>query len=152
MDNQGRIFLFVGSLFGGLGVILGAFGAHTLKARLALELLATFETGVRYQIYHALALLAVALLYANRPAKGLLTASGWLFVVGTLLFSGSLYALTLSGVRWFGAITPVGGMAFIIGWFCLAVAGLWSREEDERRVKPKPPSVQSTSNSARIGV
>ena len=152
MDNQRRIFLCVGGLFGGLGVILGAFGAHTLKARLAPELLATFETGVRYQIYHALALLAVALLYVNRPAKGLLTASGWLFVVGTLLFSGSLYALTLSGVRWLGAITPVGGLAFVIGWFCLAVAGLWSREEDKRRVKPKLPSVQSTSNSARIGV
>lgn len=131
MDNQGRIFLFVGSLFGGLGVILGAFGAHTLKARLIPELLATFETGVRYQIYHALALLAVALLYANRPVKGLMTASGWLFVVGTLLFSGSLYALTLSGVGWLGAITPVGGTALIIGWFCLAVAALRDHEKDK---------------------
>lgn len=152
MDNQGWIFLFVGSLFGGLGVILGAFGAHALKARLAPELLATFETGVRYQIYHALALLAVALLYACRPAKGLLTATGWLFVAGTLLFSGSLYVLVLGGIRWVGAITPVGGTALIIGWFCLAAAGLWSREEDKRRVRPEPPSVQSTSNSARMGV
>lgn len=119
-----RVFLFLGGLFGGLGVVLGAFGAHTLKARLTPELLAIFETGVRYQIYHALALLAVALLHARRPAKGLMTASGWLFVVGTLLFSGSLYALALGGIKWLGAITPVGGTAFILGWFCLAVAAL----------------------------
>jgi len=129
-----RLFLFFGGLFGGLGVFLGAFGAHTLKARLTPELLATFETGVRYQIYHALALLAVALLYGSQPVKGLMTASGWLFVVGTLLFSGSLYVLVLGGVRWLGAITPVGGAAFIIGWFCLAVAGLWGRERDKEGV------------------
>lgn len=126
-----RLFLFLGGLFGGLGVILGAFGAHTLKARLTPELLATFETGVRYQIYHALALLAVALLYGSRSAKGLMIVSGWLFVVGTLLFSGSLYVLVLGGVRWLGAITPVGGTAFIIGWFCLAVAGLWGHEKNK---------------------
>jgi uncharacterized membrane protein YgdD (TMEM256/DUF423 family) len=129
-----RLFLFIGSFFGGLGVVLGAFGAHTLKARLTPEILAIFETGVRYQIYHALALLFVALAAEKRPANKLLTAGGWLFVVGTLLFSGSLYMLALGGVRWLGAITPVGGTAFIIGWFCLAVAAFWGHEEDKARI------------------
>ncbi len=126
-----RLFFFFGGLFGGLGVILGAFGAHTLKARLTPELLEIFETGVRYQIYHALALLFVALVAEKRPANKLLTAGGWLFVVGTLLFSGSLYMLALGGVRWLGAITPVGGTAFIIGWFCLAMAAFGGHEEDK---------------------
>jgi len=123
-----RLFFFFGGLFGGLGVVLGAFAAHTLKGRLTPELLATFETGVKYQTYHALALLIVALVPARRYASTLLTLSGWLFVLGTVLFSGSLYLLTLGGVRWFGAITPVGGMALIIGWFCLVVAAFWGRE------------------------
>jgi uncharacterized membrane protein YgdD (TMEM256/DUF423 family) len=126
-----RLFLFIGSLCGGLGVVLGAFGAHTLKERLTPDFLAIFETGVRYQIYHALALLFVALVAEKRPANKLLTAGGWLFVVGTLLFSGSLYMLALGGVRWLGAITPVGGTAFIIGWFCLAMAAFWGHEEDK---------------------
>jgi uncharacterized membrane protein YgdD (TMEM256/DUF423 family) len=129
-----RLFFFCGGLFGGLGVILGAFGAHTLKARLTPELLAIFETGVRYQIYHALALLFLALVAEKRPKDGLLTAGGWLFVVGTLLFSGSLYVLALGGVRWLGAITPVGGAAFIIGWFCLVVASLWCHGRDKARI------------------
>jgi len=123
-----RPFLFFGSLFAGLGVVLGAFGAHALEARVTAELVATFETGVRYQMYHALALLVVALVAERRPTDGLLGAGGWLFVVGILLFSGSLYVLTLSGIRWLGAITPVGGTAFIIGWFCVAVAALRGRE------------------------
>lgn len=123
-----RLFLFFGSLFGGLGVVLGAFGAHALKARVTADLVATFETGVRYQMYHALALLVVASVAERRPTDGLLRAGGWLFVVGTLLFSGSLYVLTLTGIRWLGAITPVGGTAFIIGWFCVAVAALRARE------------------------
>ncbi len=139
---------FLGGLFGGLGVVLGAFAAHTLKGRLTPELLATFETGVKYQTYHALALLIVALVPARRRASTLLTVSGWLFVVGTLLFSGSLYFLTLGGMRWFGAITPVGGMALIIGWFCLVVAAFLNRGEGDG--DPSPP--QSTSNSARTGV
>jgi uncharacterized membrane protein YgdD (TMEM256/DUF423 family) len=124
-----RLFLFFGSLFGGLGVVLGAFAVHSLKARLAPQLLATFETGVKYQTYHALALLVVALVPARRYASTLLlTLSGSLFVIGTLLFSGSLYVLTLGGVRWLGAVTPVGGVAFVIGWFCLLVAAFWGRE------------------------
>jgi uncharacterized membrane protein YgdD (TMEM256/DUF423 family) len=93
-----RLFFFFGGLFGALGVVLGAFAAHTLKGRLTPELLATFETGVKYQTYHALALLIVALVPARRYASTLLTVSGWLFVVGTLLFSGSLYLLTLGGM------------------------------------------------------
>jgi uncharacterized membrane protein YgdD (TMEM256/DUF423 family) len=123
-----RLFFFLGSLFGGLAVVFGSFGAHALKARLTPELVATFETGVRYQMYHALALLVVASVAERRPTDGLLGAGGWLFVVGILLFSGSLYMLTLSGIRWLGAITPVGGTAFIIGWFCVAVAALRGRE------------------------
>lgn len=119
-------FFFFGSLFGGLGVVLGAFAAHTLKGRLTPELLATLETGVKYQTYHALALLIVALVPARRYASTLLTVSGWLFVLGTLLFSGSLYLLTLGGIEWLGAITPVGGTALIIGWFCLAAAAFWN--------------------------
>ncbi len=143
-----RLFLFFGGLFGGLGVVLGAFAAHTLKARLTPELLTTFETGVKYQMYHALALLIVALVHARRQASTLLTVSGWLFVVGTLLFSGSLYVLTLGGMRWFGAVTPFGGMALIVGWFCLVVAALAGRGKGD--VDPSSP--QSTSNSARMGV
>lgn len=123
-----RLFLFLGTLFGGLAVALGAFGAHALKARVTPELVATFETGVRYQFYHALAILIVALVAERKPKDGLLGAGGWLFVVGILLFSGSLYVLTLSGIRWLGAITPVGGTAFVIGWFCVAVAALRGRE------------------------
>jgi uncharacterized membrane protein YgdD (TMEM256/DUF423 family) len=129
-----RLFFFFGGLFGGLGVILGAFGAHTLKARLTPELLAIFETGVQYQIYHALALLFVALVAEKRPKDGLLTTGGWLFVVGTVLFSGSLYVLALGGVRWLGAITPVGGTACIIGWFCLAVAAFWGYGRGKARI------------------
>jgi uncharacterized membrane protein YgdD (TMEM256/DUF423 family) len=116
-----RLFFAIGGLSGFLGVALGAFGAHALKSRLDPELLATFEVGVRYQMYHALALLAVGWAHTRWPGA-VLTASGWLFVAGTLLFSGSLYALSLSGVRWLGAITPFGGLALLAGWLCLAWA------------------------------
>ncbi len=116
-----RIFFLLGSLSAGLGVALGAFGAHGLRDRLTADLLATFETGVRYQVYHALALLAVAWAVTRWPASGLPPAAGWLFVAGTLLFSGSLYLLALTGVRLFGAITPLGGVAFIAGWACLLI-------------------------------
>lgn len=103
-----------------LAVALGAFAAHGLRARLTQENLAIFETGVRYQMYHALALLAVA--YAlQRWGGGLPAAAGLLFVAGILLFSGSLYALALSGVRALGAVTPFGGLAFLAGWVCLGI-------------------------------
>ena len=116
-----RLFFSIGCVFGLLGVALGAFAAHALKARLAPELLAAFETGVRYQLIHALALLAVAWAHTRWPGR-MVSAAGWLFVAGTLLFSGSLYVLSITGARAFGAITPFGGMAFLTGWLCLAAA------------------------------
>jgi uncharacterized membrane protein YgdD (TMEM256/DUF423 family) len=114
-----RLFLALGSVFGGLGVALGAFGAHILRDRLAASRMATFETGVRYQMYHALALLAVAWAVGHWPGTSLLLTAGWLFVAGIALFSFSLYALALSGNRWLGTITPFGGVAFVAGWACL---------------------------------
>lgn len=116
-----RFFFTIGSISGFLGVGLGAFAAHALKSRLDADLLAIFEVGVRYQMYHAFALLAVACAGTRWPGA-ILTASGWLFIAGTALFSGSLYALSLSGVRWLGAITPLGGLALLAGWLCLAWA------------------------------
>lgn len=114
-----RTFFVLGALSAGTAVTLGAFGAHGLRARLTADLLATFEVGVRYQMYHALALLAVAWA-ATRWPGGATTLAGWLFVVGTVVFSGSLYLLALSGQRWLGAVTPLGGVAFIAGWLALA--------------------------------
>jgi uncharacterized membrane protein YgdD (TMEM256/DUF423 family) len=116
-----RFFFIAGALSAFVAVALGAFAAHGLRARLSPELLATFETGVRYEMYHALALLGVAWAYTRWPGT-LVIASGWLFIAGTLLFSGSLYVLALSGVRWIGAITPLGGLAFLAGWVCLVLA------------------------------
>jgi uncharacterized membrane protein YgdD (TMEM256/DUF423 family) len=118
-----KLFFTLGSLSAGLGVALGAFGAHALKARLAPEMLAVYEVGVRYQLVHALALLAVAWAATRWPGAWV-NASGWLFVAGTLLFSGSLYALALSGVRGLGAVTPIGGVAWLAGWACLTW-GAW---------------------------
>jgi len=116
-----RIFFALGSLSAFLGVALGAFAAHALKSRLDADLMATFEVGVRYQMYHAFALLAVAWAQSRWPGE-VLTAGGWLFVAGTVLFSGSLYVLSLTGTRWLGAITPIGGLALLAGWLCLAWA------------------------------
>jgi uncharacterized membrane protein YgdD (TMEM256/DUF423 family) len=118
------VFWVLGSLFGLLGVAAGAFGAHGLQNRVAPEHLAVFETAVRYQMYHALALLAVAWLVTHGGARTAV-AAGWLFCAGILIFSGSLYILVLSGVRGWGAVTPIGGVAFIVGWAMLAWAG-WS--------------------------
>jgi uncharacterized membrane protein YgdD (TMEM256/DUF423 family) len=115
-----RTFLVIGALSALLGVAAGAFGAHSLRDRLTADMLAIFETGARYQMYHAFALIAVAWAQ-TRWSSGLLTTSGWLFVLGTLLFSGSLYVLSLSGIRWLGAITPLGGVAFLGGWLLLAL-------------------------------
>jgi uncharacterized membrane protein YgdD (TMEM256/DUF423 family) len=116
-----RLFFTLGSLSAFLAVALGAFGAHALKTRLDANLLAVFETGVRYQMIHALALLAVGWAGTRWPGS-VLNAGGWLFVAGTLLFSGSLYALSLTGIRWLGAITPLGGVAWLAAWLCLAWA------------------------------
>ncbi len=119
-----RIFLAVAAIFGGLSVAAGAFASHALKDHLNERSLAIFETGARYQMYHSLALLLVALLLARAelPAPPALAASGIAFISGVVIFSGSLYALSLSGIKWLGAITPLGGAAFLIGWGCLAVA------------------------------
>ena len=116
-----RLFLVMGALSGCVSVAAGAFGAHALKQRLAPEMLVTFETGARYQMYHGLALVAVALLLGRAGGESrALVASGWLFAAGTVLFSGSLYALALGGVRGLGAVTPLGGLAFLGGWLALA--------------------------------
>jgi uncharacterized membrane protein YgdD (TMEM256/DUF423 family) len=116
-----RVFFALGALAAFIGVALGAFAAHGLKARLDATMLATFETGVRYHMYHALALLAVGWAATRWPGTAV-NASGCLFVAGIVLFSGSLYVLSLTGIRWLGAITPFGGVAFLAGWLCLAWA------------------------------
>lgn len=116
-----RTFLFIGALLGGVGVGLGAFGAHGLKGRLSQEMLAVFETGVRYQMYHALALLVLGAMMTRLEGRAVVVA-GWSFTAGILIFSGSLYALALSGVTMLGAITPIGGVAFLAGWLALAIA------------------------------
>ena len=118
-----RPFFLFGTCSAFLAVAAGAFGAHALRARLSPDLLVVFETGARYQMYHALALLAVAWAASRWPGAAARTA-GWAFVAGTVLFSGSLYALALTGERWFGAITPLGGAAFLVGWAALAI-GAW---------------------------
>ena len=115
-------FLLLGAVFGFLGVAIGAFGAHGLRSRLSPEMLAVFEIGVRYQMYHALALLIVGLAIGRAGAARLLTIAGWSFVAGIAIFSGSLYALALTGTTTFGAVTPIGGLCFLIGWACFAVA------------------------------
>jgi uncharacterized membrane protein YgdD (TMEM256/DUF423 family) len=117
MDQR---FFRLGALSAFIAVAAGAFGAHALRARLDLGMLAVFETGARYQMYHALALLAVAWAAGRWPGK-LTSAAGWCFVAGTVLFSGSLYAMALTGQRALGAITPLGGVAFLSGWLCLAL-------------------------------
>jgi uncharacterized membrane protein YgdD (TMEM256/DUF423 family) len=114
---------FLGCLFGFVAVAAGAFGAHALKDRLPADLLAIFETGARYQLAHAVALLFAALLAARGgTAGGRARVAGWLFVAGIVVFSGSLYALAWSGVRAWGAVTPIGGVAFLAGWAVLAWA------------------------------
>lgn len=117
---NGALWIGCGATFGFIGVVLGAFGAHALKGRLDPSLLAVWQTAVVYQFHHALALLAVGLLLRGTQAPlPLLNAAGLLFSGGILLFSGSLYALCLSGVRVLGAITPLGGLLFLAGWACL---------------------------------
>lgn len=116
-----RTFVILGALSAFLGVAAGAFGAHGLKDRLTAEMLSAFEAGVRYQMYHAFALIAAAWMQSKWPSP-FVTAGGWLFVIGTVLFCGSLYLMSVSGTRWLGAITPLGGLSFLAGWVCLAWA------------------------------
>ncbi|MGM0451445.1 MAG: DUF423 domain-containing protein [Pseudomonadota bacterium] len=117
-------WLAVAAILGGLAVAAGAFGAHALEGKLSEHYMSVFQTAVQYQMFHALALLGVALIGMIRPDASWLVPAAWAFLVGVVLFSGSLYALVLSGVRVLGAITPIGGVAFLVGWVCLVVAGL----------------------------
>lgn len=117
-----KLFLLLAAANGFLAVSLGAFAAHGLKARLSAELLATFQTGVQYHMYHALALFGTGLLALHFPASSAARGAGYAFLAGIVLFSGSLYVLSLSGIRWLGAITPLGGVAFLLGWALLAWA------------------------------
>lgn len=116
-----KTFFLIGSAYGLLGVTAGAFGAHALKSKLAPELAHAFEVAVRYQMYHALALLAVAWA-VTQFHDTFATAAGWFFVLGTLVFSGSLYALALSGIKLWGAVTPMGGLLLLAGWGSLMMA------------------------------
>jgi uncharacterized membrane protein YgdD (TMEM256/DUF423 family) len=118
-----RVFFGLGAVSAMLAVAAGAFGAHALRARITPENLAIFETGARYQIYHALALLAAGWAVSRWPGS-LPVYAGWLFVSGSILFSGSLYILALTGVRWWGAVTPIGGLAFLAGWLCLVLTAV----------------------------
>lgn len=118
-----QVFLAIAAVLGGLSVAGGAFASHALAGQLSERAIEVFGTGIRYQMYHALALLAVAVLLGSaKEATGLLTVSGWAFVVGVLLFSGSLYLISLAGIKAVGPITPLGGLAFLIGWGCLVGA------------------------------
>lgn len=120
-----QLFLAIAALLGGLSVAGGAFASHALQDQLTDRAIAVLQTGVRYQMYHALALLAVALLQAiTKPPFPWLTAAGWLLIAGTVLFSGSLYLISLVGLKAVGPVTPIGGVALMAGWACLAIAAL----------------------------
>lgn len=130
-----RLFAFLGALSALVSVGAGAFGAHGLRATLPPDQLEIFETAAQYQMYHAFGLIAVSWLWGLTHSRGTI-AAGLAFAIGTLLFSGSLYVLSLTGARWLGAVTPLGGVAFLIGWAALAYAAL--------RARPEPtPSLQT---------
>ncbi|MGB3513524.1 MAG: DUF423 domain-containing protein [Microcoleaceae cyanobacterium] len=119
-----KIFLVIASILGGLSVVAASFASHALKERLSQHFLDIFQTGARLQMYHSLALLMVALLLTvGESPQPVMVVAGYAFIIGIAIFSGSLYALSLTGIKWLGAITPIGGVAFIIGWSCLAIAG-----------------------------
>ncbi|MGK7885854.1 MAG: DUF423 domain-containing protein [Crocosphaera sp.] len=123
-----KLFLFIGSILAGLSVAGGAFATHALKNQLSDRSLEIFETGTKYQMYHALALILVALLLTRLETPSItMISAGYAFIIGILIFSGSLYTLSLTGIKWLGAIAPIGGAAFIIGWLSLAIAA-WGME------------------------
>ena len=124
-----RFYIIIAAVSGFLAVVVGAFAAHGLKKVLAPEMIEVVKTGVQYQMYHALALLVVASLLIHKPATAGLKASGWAFILGSLMFSGSLYALAIGGPRWLGPITPLGGLCFLVGWVLLAIAGWRMKSE-----------------------
>lgn len=122
-----RFFFASGALSAFIAVAAGAFGAHALKHQLDASMLAVFEIGVRYQMYHAIALICVSFACTKWPGK-LMRTGGWLFLAGTLFFSGSLYQLSLTGAKWIGIITPIGGGIWLAGWLCIAVGALRHRK------------------------
>lgn len=115
-----KLFLLLGALLAFIGVAAGAFGAHALKQKLHADMLNAFEVGVRYQMYHALALIMTGMLY-ERYAHPLIMSAGWCFLIGTTIFSGSLYILSLTGIRVWGVVTPIGGVFLLIGWMLFSV-------------------------------
>lgn len=123
-ETMFKLFIIIGSLNMLVSVALGAFGAHGLKSKLSEDMLAVYQTGVHYHMVHALGILLIAALSLKLPTSPLVNWSGWLLFVGIILFSGSLYALSISGIRILGAITPFGGVAFLIGWLLLAYAAI----------------------------
>jgi uncharacterized membrane protein YgdD (TMEM256/DUF423 family) len=122
MSPTAKLFLILGGINAALVVMLGAFGAHGLKARMTAEMLAVYQTGVHYHLFHALGLLAVGLVATQIADSVYLRWSGWLMLVGIILFSGSLYVLSVSGLRWLGMVTPFGGLAFIAAWVVFVIA------------------------------
>jgi uncharacterized membrane protein YgdD (TMEM256/DUF423 family) len=123
MPPAAKLFVFLGALAGAAGVALGAFGAHALKTRLSADMLAVWQTAVQYHFWHALGLVAIGIVIAVAlPGSTTLRWAGWLMVAGLVLFSGSLYALALTGARWLGAVTPLGGIAWIVSWVLFAWA------------------------------
>lgn len=141
-----RRFIALGALFGLTGVAAGAFGAHGLRDHLSADMMAVYRTAVDYQLWHTAALLAVGLLATRGVPARALTAAGVSFTAGIVVFSGTLYALSLSGVRWLGAITPIGGVCLIVGW---ALLGWWAlRPAKARRPEQNLPADNSHSNAA----
>ncbi len=124
MPALARLFITLGSANAALAVILGAFGAHALKSRLSAQMLGVYHTAAQYHFYHALGMLAVGLLATQLQDSGALRLSGFLMLAGVVLFCGSLYLLAITGTTWLGAITPLGGLAFIGAWIALAVAAM----------------------------
>jgi len=142
---NGTTAIRIGAILGGLGVLAGTFGAHGLETLVEPDQLEIFETGVRYQMYHALALIAVGLVAIRIGPNTALMAAGWLFLFGTVVFPGSLYGVALAQGRadWLGMIAPFGGTAFIIGWFVMA----WGARSSQpsQTAKPKQPAGSETS-------
>ena len=117
-----KIFIILGSLNAFLAVALGAFGAHRLQSKLTEQMLATYQTGVKYHMMHALGLILIGIISRWTSASVLINWSGWFICAGIVLFSGSLYLLSISGIRWLGDVTPLGGLSFLAGWILLAIA------------------------------
>ena len=124
MSSGAKLFVSIGAAMAALAVVLGAFGAHALKTRLPAGMLGVYQTAVQYHFWHALGVLAVGLALQLLPEAGWLRSAGWLLTAGIVLFCGSLYLLALTGSKWLGAVTPLGGLAFILGWLSVMVAAL----------------------------